>query len=106
MALEAAAFTRYTDIVVLGCAVVTVLAVWRFGAARLPRAAVGWWLGSVAMFGAGVALFDDLVYGGPLRQGYPPGQLKFGLGAVLPNLRYLPADLMGTCRCWCSGSQR
>ena len=74
VALEAAAFTRYTDIVVLGCAVVTVLAVWRFGAARLPRAAVGWWLGSVAMFGAGVALFDDLVYGGPLRQGTRPAR--------------------------------
>lgn len=92
--LEAATFTRYTDVVVLGCAVIAVAAAWRARATRLPRVAVGWWLGSVAVFGAGVAAFDDLVYGGPLRSGYRPGEITFSLGAVLPNLRYLPARLM------------
>ena len=92
VALEAAVFTRYTDIVVLGCAVVAVAAAWR--AARLRPAALGWWLGSVAVFGVGVAVFDELVYGGPLRSGYRPGEITFSLSAVLPNLRYLPAHLM------------
>jgi hypothetical protein len=93
-ALEAAVFVRYTDVVVLGCAVVAVVAVWRLHAGRLPPATVGWWLGSVAVFGAGVALFDTVVYGGPLKSGYRPGEITFSLSAVLPNLRYMPAHLI------------
>jgi hypothetical protein len=92
--LEAATFTRYTDIVVLGCAAMAVLAVWWRGAARLPFSAVGWWLASVAVFGVGVAVFDGLVYGGPLTTGYRPGEISFGLGAIAPNLRYMPAHLL------------
>ena len=94
LALEAAVFVRYTDLVVLGCAVAAVLAVrWR-RAASVPAAALGWWLGSVAAFGAGVAVFDDLVYDGPLRSGYPPGEVTFDLGAVPANLRSMPAHLI------------
>jgi hypothetical protein len=66
VAIEAAVFARCTDVVVLGCAVVAVLAVrWRH-AASVPPGALRWWLGSVVVFGAGVAGFDSLVYGGPL----------------------------------------
>ena len=101
VALEAAAFARYTDIVVLGCAVVAVIVAGQVRAARLPGAALAWWLGSVAVFVAGVALFDDLVYGGPLRSGYRPGEITFSLSAVLPNLRYMPAHLIRRCRRWC-----
>ena len=32
--------------------------------------------------------------GGPLRSGYRPGEITFSLGAVLPNLRYMPAHLI------------
>ena len=92
VALEAAVFVRYTDIVVLGCAVVAVVAAWKLRA--VPGAALRWWLGSVVVFGAGVGLFDDLVYGGLLRSGYGPGEITFSLGAVLPNLRYMPAHLI------------
>ena len=92
VALEAAVFVRYTDIVVLGCAVVAVVVAAKLRA--VPAAALGWWLGSVAVAGAGVALFDDLVYGGPLTSGYRPGEITFGLGAVRPNLRYMPAHLI------------
>jgi len=92
--LEAATFVRYTDIVVLGCAAVAVMAVWRWRAAGLPSSAVSWWLASVAVFGAGVAVFDRLVYGGPLTTGYRPGEIQFGLGAIGPNLRYMPAHLL------------
>jgi hypothetical protein len=95
IALEAAAFTRYTDIVVLGCAVVAALAAWRVPAVRLPRAVPAWWLGSAVVFAAGVALFDSLVYGGPLKSGYPPGLIKFSLSAVAPNVgNDLPAHMI------------
>lgn len=93
-AIEVAAFVRYTDIVVLGCAVVTVIVAWRLRAAALPLRTLCVWLASVAVFGAGVAIFDALVYGGPLTTGYQPGEVRFGLGAIAPNLRYLPAHLM------------
>jgi hypothetical protein len=94
LALELATFVRYTDIVILGCAVVAVIAAWRLRAARLPLSTLGWWLASVAVFGAGVAIFDDLVYGGPLTTGYQPGEVRFALGAIGPNLRIMPAHLM------------
>jgi hypothetical protein len=104
-ALEIAAFARYTDIVVLGCAVVTVIVAWRLRAVRLPLRTLCWWLATVAAFGAGVAVFDYLVYGGPLTTGYHfmngpggfmnlPSGVAFGLGAIVPNLRYLPAHLI------------
>jgi hypothetical protein len=93
-AIEIATFVRYTNIVILGCAVVAVIVAWRLRAARLPLRTLCWWLASVAVFGAGVAIFDDLVYGGPLTTGYQPGEVKFGLGAIGPNLRIMPAHLM------------
>lgn len=94
LAIEAAVFVRYTDIVVLGCAVLAVLAArWRRPAC-VPRGASGWWLGSVAVSGAGVAVFDDLVYGGPLKSGYPAGEITFSLGAFGPNLRNMSTHLL------------
>ena len=94
VAIEIATFVRYTNIVILGCAVVAVVVAWRLRAARLPLRMLCWWLASVALFGAGVAIFDDLVYGGPLTTGYQPGEVTFGLGAIGPNLRLMPAHLM------------
>ncbi len=94
VAIETATFVRYTNIVILGCAVVAVVVAWRLRAARLPLYMLCWWLASVAIFGAGVAIFDDLVYGGPLTTGYQPGEVTFGLGAIGPNLRLMPAHLM------------
>ncbi|HUC59613.1 MAG TPA: hypothetical protein VMA95_19590 [Streptosporangiaceae bacterium] len=94
VALELATFTRYTDVVVLGCAVIAVLALRFVRPAQLPREAIWWWLGSVAAAGAGIAVFDDLVYGGPLKSGYQPGEIQFSLAAIVPNLRYMPAHLM------------
>jgi hypothetical protein len=94
LAIEIATFVRYTNIVILGCAVMAVLVAWRLRAARLRLRTLCWWLASVAAFGAGVAIFDDLVYGGPLTTGYQPGEVKFALGAIGPNLRLMPAHLM------------
>jgi hypothetical protein len=94
VALEAATFSRYTNIVVLGCAVIAVLVAWRLRAGRLPGSAVAWWVASVCVFGAGVAIFDTLIYGGPLQSGYQPGEITFSLSALGPNLRYMPAHLI------------
>ena len=79
---------------VLGSAVITVLAAWRLRAGRLPDSAVGWWLASAGVFCAGVAVFDTLIYGGPLRSGYRPGEIRFSLAALGPNLRYMSAHLI------------
>jgi hypothetical protein len=46
------------------------------------------------VFGTGAAIFDTLIYGGPLRSGYRPGEIAFGLSAIGPNLRYMPAHLI------------
>jgi hypothetical protein len=92
VALEAAAFTRYTDIAVLGCAVVAVAVAWRLR--KIPAGALAWWLGSAVAYGAFVAVFDDLVYGGPLKSGYRPGEIQFSLSSIGPNLRYMPAHLL------------
>jgi hypothetical protein len=94
VALEAATFSRFTNIAVLGCAVIAVLVAWRLRAARLPGSAVAWWLASVCVFGTGVAIFNTLIYGGPLRSGYRPGEITFSLSALGPNLRYMPAHLI------------
>ena len=94
LALEAATFSRYTNIVVLGCAVIAVLVAWRLRAAQLPGSPVAWWLASVCLLGAGVAIFNTLIYGGPLRSGYRPGEIIFSLSAIGPNLRYMPAHLI------------
>jgi hypothetical protein len=93
-ALELATFARYTNIVILGCAVVAVIAAWRFRAAHVPLRALYWWLGSVVVFCAGVAVFDNVVYGGPLTTGYQPGEVTFSLGAIGPNLRLMPRHLL------------
>jgi hypothetical protein len=94
VALEIASFARYTDIVILGCAVAAAIVVWRMRIAKLPLGTLSWWLASVAVFGAGVALFDDLIYGGPLTTGYPPGEVTFSPGAIVPNLRIMPEHLL------------
>jgi hypothetical protein len=93
-ALELATFVRYTNIVILCCAAVAVIAAWRLRKTGLPLATLCSWLASVVVFGAAVALFDDLVYGGPLTTGYRPGEVTFALGAIGPNLRLMPTHLL------------
>ncbi len=90
VALEAATFSRYTNIVVLGCAVIAVLVAWRLRAGRLAGSAVAWWLASACVFGAGVATYNTLIYGGPLRSGYRPGRSPSASAPSGPTL--------GTCQ--------
>jgi hypothetical protein len=93
-ALELATFVRYTNIVILGCTVVAVVVAWRLRAASLRLRTLCWWLASVAAFGAGLAVFDDRVYGGPLTTGYQPGEVTFAPGAIGTNLRLMPRHLL------------
>ena len=92
LAIELAVFCRYTNLVFLGCAVLTVLVAWRRG--RIPGTALAWWLGSAVVSVGGIALFNDLVYGGPLQSGYRPGEISFSLGVIGANLRYMPGHLI------------
>jgi hypothetical protein len=94
IALEAAAFSRYTNIVILACAVIAVLIAWRMRGTGLPLKALCWWAGSVVVFGGGVAVVNSLVYGGLLKSGYRPGEITFALSAIGANLRYMPAHLI------------
>ncbi len=93
VALELAVFVRYTDVVVLGCAVVAVVACHWARSLALPRRALAWWVGSAVLFGAGVLMFNALVYGKALSTGYSPGEISFGLGAVAGNVEHMPFHL-------------
>ena len=70
------------------------IAAWRIRAARLPLRTLCWWLASVAVFGVGVAVFDDVVYGGPLATGYAPGEILFDPSVVGTNLQIMPGHLV------------
>jgi hypothetical protein len=93
-AIELASFARYTDIVILGVAVLALLAAARVRASKLPGGAVLVALISIGVFAGLVATFDTVVYGGPLKTGYGPGEVTFDLGAIGPNLRIMPAHLV------------
>ena len=96
LALEGAMLIRYTDIVALTVAVAAVLFVWRLVPGRVPRRALWWWLGSVAVAGALVFAWDQFVYGSALTTGYASGVVAFGLGAIRGNLSHLPRRLTTT----------
>lgn len=50
LAIEAAVFARYTNIVVLACAVLAVLILRCRRPGELPPRAAGWWVGSAVLF--------------------------------------------------------
>jgi hypothetical protein len=94
VALEAATFARYTNVVSLGAAVLVAVVAWWSRAVDLSARSLAGWLASVAVAGAGIATFNDLVYGGPLTSGYSPGEVTFSLSAIGPNFRLIPAHLV------------
>jgi|SRR5579871_335378 len=92
LAIEAATFTRYTDVVALAVAcVVTPVVARRCG---ISRRALLLWSGSVAAFCALLATFDALVYGGVFKTGYHAGEIQFALDAIGPNLHEMPRQLV------------
>ncbi len=92
VALEAAVFVRYTNIVLLLAAIVAVLLFRR--AAEVKWAGLFWWFGSVGLFGCGVLLFDQLTYGNAFKTGYASGEITFNLSSILPNIGNMPIHLI------------
>ena len=92
VALEAAVLIRYTDVVILGVAVLAVIVLFR--RAALPLRALRWWLGSVVVLIAGVAGYDYLAYGSALKTGYSSGEITFSLASLIPNVQHMPARLL------------
>ncbi len=92
VALNAATFTRYTDVIALGVAVIAI-------ALSARRVGITWrtlqiWAISVVLFGVGVAAFDQYVYGAWDKTGYAPGEITFSLGALAPNIEHMPGHLI------------
>lgn len=90
--LEAAVFIRYTDVAILGVAVLAVLVCCR--RSRVPARSLGWWLGTLVLFGALVMAFDHAFYGGVLTTGYRAGEITFAASAIVPNLKTMPSQLV------------
>lgn len=92
LALCGATFTRYTDVIALGVAVVAVALLSR-------RVGITWrtvqvWAAAVVLFGIGVAAFDQYAYGAWDKTGYAPGEITFSLGAFSPNIQHMPGQLV------------
>jgi hypothetical protein len=92
LALDAATFTRYTDLVALGVALLTIVLVGR-------RVGITWrtlqfWATSVVLFGMAVLAFDQYVYGAWDKTGYAPGEITFSWGALAPNIEHMPGHLL------------
>lgn len=92
IALESAAFIRYTDALELAIAIVATLALRRAAAWSWRSVAV--WMSSVAVFIGGVLAFDWWAYGSPTSTGYSVGEIRFSVSALWPNLTKMPKYLL------------
>jgi hypothetical protein len=92
LAVDGAVFMRYTNVVELAVAVVAIVSLHRV--ASVPRRTLLVWLASVALFSAGLLVFNRLVYGSALSTGYSSGEITFALSAIVPNLKTMPAQLL------------
>jgi hypothetical protein len=92
LALDGATFIRYTDVVLLGAALVSVLVLARL--CELSRAMIASWLGVVALFAVGDAALNHYLYGGYLSSGYGAGVVSFRASAIAPNVERLPWPLL------------
>lgn len=94
LGLEGATFIRYTDLFELVVATVAVVLLAR--RCRLPLRTVTWWVSSAVLFGAGMCIFDALVYGSPFNTGYDTGTITFTASALPGNLEHMPIRLIET----------
>jgi hypothetical protein len=92
LALDAATFIRYTDVMLLCAAIVSVLVFARVCA--LNRAMIASWLGVVALFALGDAALNHYLYGGYFTTGYATGLVSFKTSAIAPNVERLPWPLL------------
>jgi len=92
LALVAATFTRYTDVVALGVAILAIIALAR-------RVGIAWrtlqiWTTGLVLSGLGILGFDQYAYGAWDKTGYAAGEITFSLSALSPNLQHMPAHLV------------
>jgi len=92
LALDCAVFIRYTDVVVLGVAVVVVVCFARVSGVSWRM--IAGWCGVVAAFGVFDLVINHLLYGGVFTTGYRSGIVTFGVSAIAPNLERMPSRLV------------
>ena len=98
LALEAAVFIRYTNVIELLVALAGVLAFAK--SVQLPWRTIGVWVGSVVLFALVVLAFDQWAYGRATSTGYSPGEITFSLSALWPNLKTMPKQLTTSMQFW------
>jgi hypothetical protein len=92
IALDAATFTRYTDVIALAVAVIAIVLFAR--PLGITWRTLQMWATSVVLFGVGILVFDQYVYGAWNKTGYSPGEITFSLGALAPNIEHMPGHLV------------
>lgn len=92
LGLSLAVAVRYTNVIVLIVALIAVLVFRR--RVGLSLGAVAIWAAPVAVVGAAILLFNQVVYGGAFTTGYANGLITFSLSAVWPNLTGMPVILL------------
>jgi hypothetical protein len=94
LALDGAVFIRYTDVVELFVALLTVLVFARVCGLTKPMVA-GW--GALVVAFAGFDLWiNHVLYGGYLTTGYASGLVTFATSAVIPNVERMPSRLVAS----------
>lgn len=94
LALDAAVFIRYTNLVALGVALGVTVLVWLFARQTMPTKRAAILLGSQAVFALLITALNAWLYGGATSTGYFSGEITFSLGAVSGNLRVMPKPLI------------
>lgn len=92
VALVAAMFIRYTDVVALAVAVLAIVATARWTGLR--RVTYAWWGGLTILLLAGDMWFNTYFYGGAFSTGYSAGEITFSLSSFWPNLTGMPSSLL------------
>jgi hypothetical protein len=94
LALDGAVFIRYTDVLELLVAIVTVFAFARV--CKLTTTMVAGWVAIVVVFAGFDLWINNLLYGGYLKTGYASGLVTFASSAIASNLERMPSRLVAS----------
>lgn len=94
VALDAAVFIRYTNLVALGVALATTVLVWLFSRRSMPTKRAAFLLGSQVLFAGCITGINAWLYGGATSTGYSTGEITFSVGAFRGNLHVMPKPLL------------
>ncbi|HWD96526.1 MAG TPA: hypothetical protein VG246_08915 [Acidimicrobiales bacterium] len=94
LALDGAVFVRYTDVVELLVALVTVFLFAR--SSGLTKAMISGWIAIVAAFAVFDLWINHLLYGNYLKTGYASGLVTFATSAFAPNIERMPSRLIAS----------